>query len=387
MAIFDKKTWNDAVFQKYMKKVPNLKENSMLKQGVLAPNQALKTRLIDGVGGNTLLEPIKGLLDGDYVNYDGATNITTSSRGTFQQKKIVVGRAKGWEEKDFSTELTGVDFMEGIANEVAEYWQGVDMETILAILKGIFSMSDTAGANFVDEHTLEVEEAISATTINTASQKAFGDKKKFVSMAFMHSKTALTLENLQILGYLKYTDSNGIQSNIDIAQQGNKLIIIDDEMPILEGFDTATSTTEGALKVIASGTATTGQITITDVKKGEFYPEGVKADDHVISGTKYVTYLLGKGAIEYANVGAKVPSEVARDASTDGGVDKLYTRQRKLFAPAYISWKGADSIISPTKAQLETGSNWVIVNDGASSGTVYVDHKLIPFGRILTRED
>lgn len=386
MAIFDKKIWNDKVFQKYMRKVQNLKENSMLKQGVLAPNNSLKARLVDGVGGNTLIEPIKGLLDGDYVNYDGNTDITTSSRGTFQQKKIVIGRAKGWEEKDFSTELTGKNWMEGIANEIAEYWQGVDMETILAILKGIFSMSDTAGAKFVDEHTLEVEDNISATTINTAAQKAFGDKKKFVSMAFMHSKTALTLENLQLLSYLKYTDPNGIESNIDIAQQGNKLIIIDDDMPILEGFDTATSGTEGALQVVASE-ASTGEINLADVKKGDFYPEGVKANDYVVAGTKYVTYLLGKGAIEYANIGAKVPSEVARDASTDGGIDKLYTRQRKLYAPAYISWNGSASIISPTKAELETGSNWVIVNDGASSGTVYVDHKLIPFGRILTRED
>ena len=35
MKIFDKKTWNDAVFQKYLRKVPNLKENSLLKNGVL----------------------------------------------------------------------------------------------------------------------------------------------------------------------------------------------------------------------------------------------------------------------------------------------------------------------------------------------------------------
>lgn len=386
MAIFDKKTWNDLVFQKYMKKVPNLKENSLLKNGVLVANNSLKARLADGVGGNTLLEPIKGLLDGDYVNYDGATNISTSSRGTFQQKKIVVGRAKGWAEKDFSTELTGVDFMEGIANEVAEYYQGVDMETLLAILKGIFGMSDTAGAEFVSKHTFEVNDNIDATTINKASQKAFGDKKKYVSMAFMHSKTALTLENLQILDYLKYTDANGVQSNIDIAQQGNKLVIIDDEMPILNGYGEATSATVGALKVVST-TASAGEVKLTDVKASAFYPEDVAANDYVVPETKYVTYLLGKGAFEYCDCGAKVPSEVDRDAATDGGIDKLYTRQRKLFAPAYISWAGASSIISPTKAQLETGSNWEIVNDGAAEGTVYVNHKLIPFGRIITRED
>lgn len=344
MSVFDQKVWNNAVFQKYLKRVPNLKENSLIKNGVLEVNNSLKARLVDGVGGNLLIEPIKGLLDGDYVNYDGSTNITTSSRGTFMQKKIVVGRAKGWEEKDFSTELTGINWMEGLAGEVAEYWQGVDMETILAILKGVFSMNSTQGQAFAEAHTLEVEGEMTATTINNALQKAFGDKKKFVSMAFMHSAVATGLENLQLLEYLKYTDANGIQSNIEIAQIGNKLVIIDDEMPT---------------EVVGEG--------------DEAY-------------TAYTTYLLGKGAIEYCDCGAKVPSETARDAATNGGVDKLYTRQRKLYAPKYITWAGADTIVSPTKEQLETGSNWDVVNNGLTGGQkVYVNHKLIPFGRIITR--
>lgn len=342
MAIFDKKIWNDVVFQKYLKKVHNLKENSLLKNGVLEVNNSLKSRLVDGVGGNFLIEPIKGLLDGDFVNYDGKTTITTSSRGTFMQGKIVCGRAKGWEEKDFSTELTGENWMEGIAGEVAEYWQGVDMADILAILKGIFSMSSTNGKAFADQHTTEIEEAMNATTINTAAQKAFGDKKnKMVSMAFMHSNVATGLENLQLLEYLKYTDSNGITSNIEIAQVGNKTVIIDDDMPVEEVED----------------------------------------------GAKYTTYLLGKGAIEFCNVGVKTPSEVARDAATDGGIDKLYTRQRKLYAPKYISWEGNKSIISPMPADLENGANWDVVNDGNKtvSARVYVDHRNIPFARIITR--
>lgn len=342
MAIFDKKTWNDAVFQKYLKKVPNLKENSLLKNGVLEVNNSLKSRLVDGVGGNFLIEPIKGLLDGDFVNYDGKTTITTSNRGTFLQNKIVCGRAKGWEEKDFSTELTGENWMEGIAGEVAEYWQGVDMGDILAILKGIFSMTSANGKAFAEQHTTEIEEAMNATTINTAAQKAFGDKKnKMVSMAFMHSNVATGLENLQLLDYLKYTDSNGITSNIEIAQVGNKTVIIDDDMPVEELED----------------------------------------------GAKYTTYLLGKGAIEFCNVGVKTPSEVARDAATDGGIDKLYTRQRKLYAPKYISWEGNKTIISPMPADLENGANWDVVNDGNKtvSARVYVDHRNIPFARIITR--
>lgn len=381
MARFDSKTWNDAVFQKYMKKVPNLKENSLLKSGVLEVNNSLKGRLVDGVGGNKLIEPIKGLVDGDVQNYDGDTDLTTSSRNTFSQTKIVCGRMKGWAEKDFSTDISGEDYMP-IAQEVAEYYQGVDMDDLLAIIKGMFTMTGTAETAFIDAHTYEVATAIDGSTINDGAQKAFGDKKKNVSMAFMHSKVATTLEDLQILQYLKYTDPNGITSNIDIGQINNKLVIIDDDIPTLEGYVTAASDDEGALKVVASSPST-GQIAVATVKAADFYPAGVAANDYVKPLTKYQTYLLGKGAFEYCNVGAKVPSEVSRDPATDGGIDKLYTRQRKLFAPKFISWKGSSSILSPTTAQLATGTNWEIVNDGEVSAT-YVDAKNIPFARVIT---
>lgn len=382
MPRFDNKTWNDSIFQKYLNKIPNLKENSMIKAGVLQPNASLRARLVDGVGGNKLTEPIKGLIDGDVQNYDGSTNLSTTSRDTYSQTKIVVGRMKGWAEKDFSTDISGEDYMP-VAGEVAEYYQGVDMEDILAILNGIFSMSDTEGAKFVAAHTLEVNDKIGATTINNAAQKGFGDKKKNVSLAFMHSEVATTLENLQILDYLKYTDKDGVQSNMEIAQVNGKLVIIDDDMPILNGYDTATSTDTGALLVVASD-ASTGEINLADVKAADFYPAGVAANDYVKAGTKYVTYLLGKGAFEYDNVGAKVPSEVSRDPVTNGGIDKLYTRQRKLFAPKYISWVGSSSILSPTTAQLATGSNWEIVNNGESTKS-YINGKLLPFARIITR--
>jgi len=381
MARFDSKTWNNAVFQKYMKKVPNLRENSLVKSGVLEVNNSLKARLVDGVGGNTLIEPIKGLVDGTVQNYDGDTDLTTSSRNTFSQTKIVCGRMKGWAEKDFSTDISGEDYMP-IATEVAEYYQGVDMDDLLAIIKGIFAMSGTAETAFVNAHTYEVATDITGTTINDAAQQAFGDKKKNISMAFMHSKVATTLEDLQILQYLKYTDPNGITSNIDIAQVNNKLVIVDDDIPTLNGYITATSDTAGALKVVSSS-ATTGQILLTDVKASDFYPAGVAANDYVLPQTKYQTYLLGKGAFEYCDVGAKVPSEVSRDPATDGGIDKLYTRQRKLFAPKYISWKGSSSILSPTATQLATGSNWEIVNDSEDSAT-YIDAKNIPFARVIT---
>lgn len=384
MAKFDSKTWNPDVFEKYMQKVPNTKENSLIKNGLLNAKPNMTARLRDEVGGNYFTEPIKGLLDGEVLNYDGVVDLTATSRDTFEQGKIIIGRMKGWTEKDFSFELTGEDFMP-IAEEVKEYYDEVDQADILAILKGIFNMTDS-GNGFVEAHTTETEESIGATTMNSALQKASGDKKKNYKIAFMHSLPATNLENLNLLEYLKYTDANGIQRDLTLATYNGKLVVVDDEMPVLNGYDEATSGTAGALEVVASG-ASTGEINVADVKKGDFYPENVAAGDYVVAGTKYTTYVLGDKFFDYDNVGVKVPNEMSRDPKTNGGIDTLYTRQRKLFVPKWISFtKNQMASNSPTRAELEDGRNWEVVNNGkTSTAKAYVNHKMIPVARIISR--
>ena len=76
---------------------------------------------------------------------------------------------------------------------------------------------------------------------------------------------------------------------------------------------------------------------------------------------------------------------MARDPKTKGGQTILYTRQRKVFAPFGISYtKKTQASDSPTDAELKTANNWEIVNTG-SSEKKYIDHKTIPFARIISR--
>jgi hypothetical protein len=75
---------------------------------------------------------------------------------------------------------------------------------------------------------------------------------------------------------------------------------------------------------------------------------------------------------------------MSRDPKTNGGVDTLYTRQRKLFVPKWISFtKRQMASNSPTRAELEDGRNWEVVNNGkTSTAKKYIDHKLIPIVKI-----
>lgn len=322
--LFDRINFNGEVFDAVVRSTPNLRLNELLKSGAIVEKSEYASMLPDQKGGHYITTLIKERLGGSTVNYDGATNITTDARGNFAMGRIVVGRAQGWTEKDFNSDISGDDYT-AAAGEVAEFWDDVDQDTLISTLKGVFSMTGGKNADFVTKHTYDISaetnNTFDATTLNTAMQKALGDMKSKFALAVMHSVVATNLENLQLLEYLKYTDADGIQRDLPLATINGRLVLVDDSMP---------------------------------------------ADDNGDGTFTYTTYVLGQGAIEYTNCGVKVPSEIERDAKTNGGETDLITRQRKVFAPFGISWK-SPSIVSPISAQLETGANWELAKNGSAS--------------------
>lgn len=349
---FDAKLFNGEVFQKYVDRIPNVHLNQLIKSGAITPRPELASVMADQVGGNYITTPLKGLIGGDPLNYDGQTNITATSTKTFSHSRVVAGRAKAWTEKDFSYDITGgVDFMENVAQQVSEYWTEQDQKTIIAILDGIYAMTDDAGLEFVDKHTHNVTAVtnsegtlghMDATTLNSAIQKASGDHKGKFSLALMHSTVATNLENMKVLTYMKYNDANGIERELSIATLNGRMVIIDDDMPIIKQ---------------GTGTGAVNQ---------------------------YVSYVFGQGALEYTNCGAKVPFEMARDPYTNGGQDTLISRQRKCWSPYGISFLQTHmDTLSPTNGELADGANWELVNTGGVSKE-YIAHKVIPISRIIS---
>ena len=449
MPYFDAKLFNGEVFQRYVDRVPNTKLNELIKSRAVVQRQDLANAMSDQVGGNYVTTPLKGLISGTTpLNYDGVTNITSQSTQTFSHSRVVVGRAQAWTEKDFSYDITGgVDFMENVAQQVAEYWDEIDQDTLIAIMTGIFGMADEEGARFVETHTHNVTTVansegvtgrMDATTLNTAIQKACGDHKNKFSLAIMHSAVATNLENMKVLVYLKYNDANGMERETGLATLNGRLVLVDDSMPTSK-----TETTAGVYTVTLTGTYAAGdRVTVagythtvvsgstsaaaivtalasglasnttytaaagssgtanvlTMTEKSGKYGTGapgvavvsangkyaVATTTSPVVTTTYTTYVFGDGAIEYTNCGAKVPAEMDRDPKTNGGQDTLYNRQRKCFAPYGISFtKQVMSTLSPTDAELANGSNWELVNTGGSEKT-YISLKAIPIARIIS---
>lgn len=446
---FDAKSFNPEAFKYMVGRVPNLKLNELRKSRALGGNADIREVFNSQNGTAYARIAMRGLLDGDAVNYDGETDITATSTKTFEQGVVVIGRAKAWTEKDFSYDITGgVDFMQNVAEQVAGYWEGIDQGTILAILDGIFSMNGSKNREFVNKHTTEISGNVTAVTLNSAIQKACGDNKKKFTLVFMHSVVATNLENIKVLTFLTQTDKDGLTREIGLATWNGRAVIIDDELPV-----ELTETTAGVYGATITTKATAGdKITINDVtlvagtdfnlstdtvtgnasaiaaalnastdpsvtgytwsnssgkliatEDSGHYGEGafvvsvekgtsgtmvvgaVSVDTAPVISNEYTTYVLGDGAISYENIGAKVPYEMARDAKTKGGIDTLYTRQRKVFSPFGISYeKKSQASLSPTNDELKQGINWTLVNSGEADATqrTFINHRAIPIARI-----
>lgn len=336
MGVFDSKHFNSEVFGKYLETVPRIKQNAFLRAGIFNIRDELKTLLADQTGGNYVMLPMVGLIGGDAQNYDGKTTITPNSIDSYMQGIVAYGRANSWGEKDFTRDITGHDFMVDIAKQVSGYWDDNLQLNILAVLEGIFGMTGTDDAKFVEAHTLDIteasEKAVGVTTLNNAIQKAAGANKNIFSLVIAHSQVATNLENLQVLQYGKGVDANGVEKDLTLATWNGRTVLIDDDAP----FDSDT----GA----------------------------------------YTTYILGRGAFDYCDIGAAVPNETTRDPFKYGGQDFLISRQRKAIAPRGITYKQPTTTTSPMPADFKTASNWMLVENAEK--TQKIDHKAIPIARI-----
>lgn len=242
---FDAKSFNPQAFKYAVDRIPRTRLNEMRKSRALAGNPDIREVFSTQGGTGYARIAMRGLLDGDAVNYDGQTDITATSTKTFEQGVVVTGRAKAWTEKDFSFDITGgIDWMDNVAQQVSEYWQDIDQDTILAVLKGVFAMTGGQSAEFVAKHTYEVAGNMEATTMNSATAQACGDRKKKFSLVFMHSVPATNLENLNLLTALKYTDKDGVTRDLTLYTWNGKTVVVDDGMPAEDGYFPASSTDE-----------------------------------------------------------------------------------------------------------------------------------------------
>ncbi len=341
---------NERAFGAYTETLPHQNRNALIKSGVFVSDPRVKSLLSSQVGSYYAMVPMRGRIGGDPVNYDGETDIPYSGIGTTSQGVIAYGRAKGWGELDFTTDISaGENPLQWMAQQVADYWDDVDTKIVMGVTDALFGMGTKTGATdnekaFSEKHTLDVsgtvDTVITPDTLNTLTQQASGDKRGQYSMVFMHSTVAKNLENQKLLEWMKGTDANGIQRDLTLATWNGRTVIVDDGMP----YDPETGL--------------------------------------------YTTYVFGRGAFSFDSLGAKVPTEIDRKPAERGGITIMYNRRRNVLVPRGISFVGNTKLasMSPTDAELFNKDHWAIISNGKSGSELQeVHHRDIPIARIISK--
>ena len=328
-SIFDNTAiFNPEVFRKALENILSTEKTELVNAFTRNGDPELARMFPEQAGGNVATIVIEGNLGDNEQNYDGSTTIVPTGVLNYSQKVIAVGRVHSWKEKDFIPSISGRSGLDAQAYQVAMRKLLAIKKVGLSTLKGLFSSGGVLASKVKSVST------VAATDGNDAIVAAAGDLGEEFDLCVMDSYYAGQLANLKLLDYAKYTDVNGIERyDQRIGYWGGRLVLIDD----------AVGTNSGA------------------------------------SATVHNVYFFGFRSWKYTELEVKYPFEMARDSFTAGGVDSLIARQRFVLAPYGVSWKGSSSIVSPTNAQLETVSNWELVED--ANGTD-IDTKIIPFAAI-----
>ena len=449
MAKFNSKLFNAEAFGQYVKTVPNVKKNELAKSKAVGSNQQARDALKNQTGSLYARVPYFGRISAaTSQNNDGATDITSSGITTFDQGFIVASRMDSWTERSFSKNITaGVDFMSEVANQIADYKMEVKQTMLLAILKGIFSMTTVgstvpiiAAREFISKHTYDISAnsdetgKVGISTLNKSMQTACSDNKSIFKLIIVHSEVATNLENLRLMKNLTYTDTEGVTRDLSIGTWNGRTVLIDDNMPTediassagvytvtiggtlasgdkitvadttvtLDSTSAASPTAAANAVYTALGTMTeytlaknAGVLTFTE--KSGYYNTGkpsasitstagtvtvATTTEPVIAYTKYTSYVLGENSIILDDIGDSNPYAMSRDERKNGGEDTLYVRDRFICGAEGLSFEKPVSITaSASNSDLETGTNWAVINDGATS----IPHKAIPILRIISR--
>lgn len=203
---FDSKSFNPQAFGAYVNRIPNTTKTELAKSGAVGANEQARGALSNQTGALYARVPYFGRISGKTSqNNDGATNINSTATTTYEQGFVVARRMDAWTERNFSTNITaGVNFMDNVAAQIADYKMEVKQAMLLAILSGVFSMSTSAGTaiqksaakEFLAGHVYDItgktgdEAMVGAATLNAAMQQACGDNKSIFKLVIMHSAVA-----------------------------------------------------------------------------------------------------------------------------------------------------------------------------------------------------
>lgn len=300
------------VFFTYMAK-DTAEKASIFQSGAVVQDAALAEKL---AGGGTIFQmPFWNDLAQDAENIaddDPSSTATPKHITASKMRAIRHYRTQGWSDADLVAELAGSDPMERILARVNNYWNLRFQTAMIQTLKGVFAdnVANDSG-DMVYDITAETgdDAKISADAVLETAQ-TMGDASDKLKLIVMHSRVYTTLAKQNLIDFIPNSEGKVL-------------------FPTYLGYN-----------IVKNDNV------LTETSGGDTY---------------YWTYLMGPGALSFAESPPDVPVETFRypDQGNGSGVEVLWTRRQFAMHPMGFDWTSSSLAGSfPTNTELANAANW-----------------------------
>jgi|GEM_PF-58941 len=288
------------------------KQSKLIQSNIITQDERLNSLVRQG--GRTVNMPLWGRLEGESEVLSDERELTVDEIGTNKDVAVQHFRGKAWGANDLASALAGDSAMVAIGNQVTEYWVADEQDVLVSSLKGVFSSAGMAATH------VNSTGAISPKAILDTKQ-LLGDAASQLVTMFVHSYTFTELQKQNLIKYIPLA-----RSEVLIPTYLGYVLLVDDGMP-------------------------------TD-------------------GTYFDSYIMARGCVGRGD-GLPVDAvPVETDRKKLAGKDILINRRYFLLHPYGIKWAGDAAGLSPTNAELATGTNWQKVYADKNIGMVCLRHTL-----------
>jgi hypothetical protein len=320
------------IFTPYVIEQTTLRD-AFLASGVVQPMAELNAT----EGGDYISIPFwKANLSGDFEVLSDSTSLTPGKITADKQVGVILHRGRAFESRDLAALAAGADPMAAIGAKVADYVANQRQKDLLSCLSGIFgTLGTNVSASFVDL-TIDGLSGDTPTVLSprhvAEARSILGDQGDKLAAVCMHSKVYYDLVERRAIDYVSTADARGTTT----TQSGGSIVAA-------YGGEVTVPTYMGLRVIVSDDVQTEGSG----------------------GSSEYATYFFTQGAIAS---GEQMGMEIETDRDILAKSDAMSMDLHYCYHPIGAKW--AVSTPNPTRAQLETITNWTKVFETKNIGIV-----------------
>jgi len=320
------------VFTPYVIEQTTLRD-AFLASGVVQPMAELNAT----EGGDFINVPFwKANLSGDFEVLTDSSSLTPGKIQADKQIGVILHRGRAFEARDLAALAAGSDPMAAIGAKIADYVANQRQKDLLSCLQGVFgSLNSNTSSSAFFNLCIDSESGDTPTTLSprhvAEARAILGDQGDKLAAVAMHSKVYYDLVERRAVDFVLASDLSGGGAT---ASGGT----------IAPAYGNPSVPTYMGLRVIVSDDVpTTGSG----------------------SSTEYGTFFFTSGAVAS---GEQLAMQVEQDRDILAKSDAMSIDLHYTYHPVGAKW--SVTTVNPTRAQLETVSNWSKVYELKNIGII-----------------